>query len=64
MIATIRGAVDDARILVTLREPVGRLWSYYRFFVSRLALPETFTFEDYVRECERLRATRADRRAE
>lgn len=61
VIEAIQAAVDDARVIVTLREPVARLWSSYRFWASRLELPEGITFDTFVSECERLRATRADR---
>lgn len=62
MIEAIQTTLSEPRIVVTLREPVSRLWSIYRFWLSRLQLPTETSFEDYVAECERLRGAGQDRR--
>lgn len=50
----IKSHLDDARILITFREPVSRLFSFYQFQKSELRLSEDLTLEEYVRRCEAL----------
>lgn len=47
--------LDDPRVIVTLRDPVDRLWSQFRFVKTRLGpIPESMTFEEYVERNERV----------
>jgi hypothetical protein len=55
VISAIRETLDRPRILVTLRDPVGRLWSAYMFQRSLMHLPGIDSFEQYVSACEALR---------
>jgi hypothetical protein len=61
LIREIRGVLPDPRILLTLRDPVQRTWSVYRLAKSILQLPNSLTFEEYLRTCERLYEDRAPR---
>ena len=55
LIDAMRGVLADPRIIISLRDPVDRLWSTYRSLKVRRTLPETMTFDAYVTACERLR---------
>lgn len=47
--------LDEPRVVVSLRDPVERLWSQFRFVKSRFGpIPESLTFEDYVDRSERV----------
>jgi Sulfotransferase domain len=49
------GLLDDPRIIVTLRDPVDRLWSQFRFVKTRFGpVPESMTFEEYAERNERV----------
>ena len=50
----------DAHVLVCLREPAQRCWSWYRFVRGRARIPKDMDFGGYLDVCERLRATGAD----
>lgn len=52
---------DDARVLVCLREPVARCWSWYRFVRGRARIPKSMGFDRYLDVCEELHSTGADR---
>jgi hypothetical protein len=52
---------DDARVLLSLREPVDRCWSWYQFVRGRARIPKTMTFGEYLDVCEELHAAGADR---
>jgi len=56
IIDAIRRIVGEAKIVVTLREPVDRLWSIYRSLKVRTTIPASMTIEDYVARCEEVRA--------
>jgi hypothetical protein len=55
---------DDARVLVCLREPVQRCWSWYQFVRGRGRIPKTMGFEQYLDICADLHAAGADGRRE
>jgi hypothetical protein len=59
--SAIREALPQGRVLVSLRSPSDRCWSYYRFEKSRGRLPEDMNFEAYLDRCEQLRAQGVDR---
>jgi hypothetical protein len=60
----IRDRLDDARVLVCLREPVQRCWSWYQFVRGRGRIPKTMGFESYLDICEDLHAAGTDGRRE
>lgn len=41
-------ALPDARVVISLREPVDALWSHYRFVRSHLRIEQDLDFEGYV----------------
>ncbi len=52
-----RGIADTCpgvHVLVSLRSPVDRCWSWFGFVKSRMRIPKEMTFEDYVDRCEEL----------
>jgi hypothetical protein len=53
--------VPEARVLVILREPTDRCWSYFRFEKSRARIPEDMDVESYLDRCEELRIQGVDR---
>lgn len=61
VIAGIQAALERPRILISLREPVARLWSGYTFQRSRALAAQVEDFEDFVKDCERHRAAGTDR---
>jgi len=48
VIQNIGSISPDCKFLFILRNPVERLYSYYKFQVSRLNLPETLDFSTYI----------------
>lgn len=42
------------RVVISLRSPVDRCWSWYGFVKSRLRIPKDMTFEQYLDRCEEL----------
>ncbi len=47
--------LDDPRVIVSLRDPVDRLWSQFRFVKTRFGpIPESLSFEEYVERNERV----------
>ena len=47
----LRALLPDVKLLFILRDPIDRLHSSYHFHRGRLNLPQTLSFEDYVRAC-------------
>ena len=60
VIDTIKNSRPDARILITARDPVERLWSAYNFKKSKFRLSREFSFDDFLSESERLREAGLD----
>lgn len=58
--SAIRAVLPEARVLVILRSPSDRCWSYFRFEKSRARIPEDMDFEAYLDRCLELRARQAD----
>ena len=52
LVEGIRNALPDVRIVLTLRDPVERLWSIFQFAKSMLILPREISIEDFVSEAE------------
>lgn len=48
VIDAVRATLGRPKVLLTVREPVGRLRSYFRAQQARLRIPETMPFEEYV----------------
>jgi hypothetical protein len=51
---TIRKTLGNVRILIVLREPISRMFSFYKFQKSRLFIPREMTFKAYIRKCEQI----------
>ena len=50
---TIERVLTHPHVVVSLRDPVDRAYSFFRYRKSRLELPADLTFHDYVVACER-----------
>jgi len=50
----IDGTLPGARVIVSLRDPSDRCWSYFRFVKSRVRIPKDMSFETYLDRCEQL----------
>ncbi|MGH8895043.1 MAG: sulfotransferase family protein [Actinomycetes bacterium] len=46
--------LPDARVIVSLRDPSDRCWSWFRFVKSRVRIPRDMTFDSYLDRCEEL----------
>jgi hypothetical protein len=47
----VAALLPGVKVLFILRDPIDRLYSSYHFHRGKLNLPESLTFEDYVRRC-------------
>lgn len=56
----LQAMLDQPRVVLSLRDPVDRLWSSYQMQQRKHRLPAGSTFEDYVDTCERLLARDED----
>jgi hypothetical protein len=56
----MRQTLDDVRVVVCLREPIERCWSWYRFVHGRARIPKDMGFGTYLDICEELHSTGAD----
>jgi hypothetical protein len=54
----------DARVLVSLRDPSPRLWSYFNFMKTRLRIDKRLTLDEYLETALDLRARGMDRTRE
>jgi uncharacterized short protein YbdD (DUF466 family) len=52
------------RVVVSLREPADRCWSWFRFVKSRLRIPRELGFDDYLDTCQELHEAGVDDRVE
>jgi hypothetical protein len=50
----MRETCDPMRVVLSLREPGDRCWSWFQFVKSRARIPRDLTFEDYLDRCEQL----------
>lgn len=55
---------DDVRIVISLRSPADRCWSWFAFVKSRLRIPQEMSFEEYVERCHTLHCAGVDGRIE
>jgi Sulfotransferase domain len=58
--SVMRATCPSVRALVSLRNPVDRCWSWFRFVKSRDRLPQDMDFSDYLDRCEQLRREGTD----
>ncbi len=52
VVPRIRSMIPDVRILLILRDPVERLYSFYKFHVGQLNIPDDMSFAEFVQRCE------------
>jgi sulfotransferase family protein len=62
LIEGLRRTLPDPRIVLTLRDPVDRVWSIYTHARGIGKLPAGMSFDGYVEECERQHRIGAPRR--
>jgi sulfotransferase family protein len=60
----IRETCPDAHIVISLRSPIERCWSWFRFTKSRLQIPKEMSFDAYLDRCEALRRAGVDEKRE
>jgi hypothetical protein len=48
---------DDLRVIVVLREPISRFWSFFNYQKARLRIPEDMSGEEYLAESDRMTDT-------
>ncbi len=60
LIEALERVLDRPRVIVVLRDPVTKFWSYYNFQRSRFCVDRDLTFDEYLETCERLRAQGLD----
>jgi hypothetical protein len=64
LITALKNTLPDARVIVILRDPAPRLWSYFRFMKTRLKIDRAATLDQYLETALRLRARGMDRTRE
>jgi len=52
--AAIKQQISDVKIILMFRDPISRLFSFYKFKKSQLELDDALTFEQYIAQCEAL----------
>jgi hypothetical protein len=52
------------RVVLSLREPGDRCWSWFRFMKGRMRIPQDLSFDDYLSRCEELHRTGEDAQLE
>lgn len=57
---TMNDVLPDARIVLSLREPVARFWSHYNFVRSRTWIAKSTSPGEYLDRCEELHADGVD----
>src|SRR5262249_16377667 len=56
----MRETCDSMRVVLSLREPGDRCWSWFRFVKSRLRIPRDMTFDQYLDRSEQLHGEGVD----
>jgi hypothetical protein len=64
LITELKNTLPDARVIVILRDPVPRLWSYFRFMKTRLRIDREESLDQYLETALALRARGMDRTRE
>lgn len=62
VVAGIKAVLDRPRVIISLRDPVQRLWSAYTFANAAENLGGVSSFDVFVAQCEEARADGSDRR--
>lgn len=52
----IKETLGNPKILLIFRDPITRLFSFFKFKKSKLELDQNLAFDDYIRQCEALPA--------
>jgi Sulfotransferase domain len=60
----IRETCRPVRVVLSLREPADRCWSWFRFVKSRMRIPRDLGFDEYVERCEALHEAGVDGQVE
>jgi len=63
LIDGMRRTLPDPRVVLTLRDPVDRVWSVFSFAKGMLQLPSEMTFDEYLDRCMALQRNHAPRPA-
>jgi sulfotransferase family protein len=63
LIDGLKRTLPDPRIVLTLRDPVDRVWSVFSFAKGMLQLPPQMTFDEYLDRCMALQRDHAPRPA-
>jgi hypothetical protein len=61
LISAMKETLPDTRVLVSLRDPSPRLWSYFNFMKTRLKIEKELTLDKYLETALDLRARGMDR---
>lgn len=61
LISAMKETLPETRVLVSLRDPAPRLWSYFNFMKTRLRIDKQLTLDMYLEAALELRAQGADR---
>lgn len=64
VIRAIQETLWDPRMILILRDPVDRFWSYYNFVRAQTRISKDMGFDEYLETCLRLRRDGADGRRE
>jgi hypothetical protein len=56
----VRDTCPDVHVVVSLRSPADRCWSWFRFQKSRLRIPKDMSFDAYLDRCEELHRAGVD----
>jgi len=57
---TMRRTCGSIRVVLSLREPADRCWSWFQFMKSRTRIPKDLDFESYLDRCEQLHSAGVD----
>lgn len=49
---SIHELLGEVHVIIVLREPISRMISFYKYLKSRMMLPRTMSFDEYVEKCE------------
>ena len=56
LVDAIATSLDDPRIIVSLRDPVTRMWSFFNYMKSMFSIPKEMSFGEYLLVARDLRA--------
>jgi hypothetical protein len=61
LVSALKHVLPDPYVIVSLRDPVERLWSSYRYVKSRMEIDEQVSLTDYIATADKLRRAGTDR---